>query len=62
MLVIAVYTYLIEVAFHVLFIRQQQNGQIQRYNIWTVLSKRSYHTAFLNVAQILVLDINNTVI
>jgi len=32
MLVIAVYTYLIEVAFHVLFIRQHQNGQIQRYN------------------------------
>lgn len=31
MLVIAVYTYLIEVAFHVLFIRQNQNGQIQRY-------------------------------
>ncbi|XDV43427.1 hypothetical protein PO909_011910 [Leuciscus waleckii] len=30
MLVIAVYTYLIEVAFHVLFIRQHQNGQIQR--------------------------------
>ncbi|XP_051579375.1 adenylate cyclase type 8-like isoform X2 [Myxocyprinus asiaticus] len=30
MLVIAVYTYLIEVAFHVLFIRQQENGQIQR--------------------------------
>ncbi|KAI7804460.1 putative adenylate cyclase type 8 [Triplophysa rosa] len=30
MLVIAVYTYLIEVAFNVLFIRQNQNGQIQR--------------------------------
>ncbi|XP_056332541.1 adenylate cyclase type 8 [Danio aesculapii] len=30
MLVIAVYTYLIEVAFHVLFIRQHQNSQIQR--------------------------------
>ncbi|KAL6478497.1 hypothetical protein MHYP_G00143320 [Metynnis hypsauchen] len=30
MLVIAVYTYLIEVAFHVLFIREHQNGQIQR--------------------------------
>uniref|UniRef100_A0A672R5T2 adenylate cyclase n=1 Tax=Sinocyclocheilus grahami TaxID=75366 RepID=A0A672R5T2_SINGR len=30
MLVIAVYTYLIEVAFHVLFVRQHQNGQIQR--------------------------------
>uniref|UniRef100_A0A3B4D7N1 adenylate cyclase n=1 Tax=Pygocentrus nattereri TaxID=42514 RepID=A0A3B4D7N1_PYGNA len=30
MLVITVYTYLIEVAFHVLFIREHQNGQIQR--------------------------------
>ena len=30
MLVIAVYTYLIEVAFHVLFIREHHNGQIQR--------------------------------
>ncbi|XP_052001580.1 adenylate cyclase type 8 [Xyrauchen texanus] len=30
MLVIAVYTYLIEVAFHVLFIRQRENGQNQR--------------------------------
>lgn len=51
MLVIAVYTYLIEVAFHVLFIRQHQNSQIQRYSILTVLSKRSYHAVFLNVVQ-----------
>lgn len=32
MLVIAVYTYLIEVAFRVLFIREHQNDQIQRYS------------------------------
>lgn len=46
LMVIAVYTYLIEVALHVLFIRQHHNGQLQRYYTPPYTLKRPSHSMF----------------
>lgn len=42
LMVIAVYTYLIEVTLHLLFIRHHHNGQLQRYGSADCLTQKCH--------------------